>query len=198
MAKPELLWLCSEWGEQDMNVKEAIQTRRSVWNYQPKAVEPEKLQALIEAVRLAPSATDTQPWKLILVDDPAIREQVARTTFSKTVSFNEYSLEAPVLAVLAIEPDTIVTQIGGWLKKHPFSLIDIGIAAAHFCLQATDLGLGTCIMGWFNESAIKKILHVPRATRIGVVIALGYGVEPPGLYPKTRKAASEMSSRNHY
>ncbi len=181
-----------------MNVEEAIEVRRSVRKYQLKAVEPEKLEALIEAVRLAPSASNSQPWKLILVDDEETRRRVAEATFSELVAFNKFALEAPVIAVLAIEPHAMITQIGGWLKRRPFYLIDIGIAAAHFCLRATELGLGTCMLGWFDESAIKKILHVPRATRIGLVITLGYGADHPPLRGKTRKAASEMSSRNQY
>jgi nitroreductase len=84
-----------------MRVDEAIQARRSVRKYQHKAIEPEKLRTLVEAVRLAPSASNSQPWKLILVDDPAIRNQVAMATFSKTVSFNRFALEAPVIAVIA-------------------------------------------------------------------------------------------------
>lgn len=181
-----------------MNVEEAIRVRRSVRKYQPKAVEAEKLEALIEAVRLAPSASNSQPWKLILVDDPAIARQVAEATFSTAVAFNKFALEAPVMAVLAIEPHAILTQIGGWLKRRPYYLIDIGIAAAHFCLRAAELGLGTCMLGWFDESQIKKILQVPRATRIGLVITLGYAVEPASPHPKTRKAVGEMSSRNRY
>jgi len=86
-----------------MKFDELMQARRSVRKYQPKAVEPEKLQALIEAVRMAPSASNSQPWKLILVDDPAIRQQVARATFDKILSFNQFAMEAPVIAVLAVE-----------------------------------------------------------------------------------------------
>jgi nitroreductase len=181
-----------------MSVEEAIRVRRSVRQYQQKAVEPEKLEALIEAVRLAASASNSQPWKLILVDDQVIRKQVALATFSDMVAFNKFALEAPVIAVLTVEPHAIITQIGGWLKKRPYYLIDIGIAAAQFCLRATELGLGTCMLGWFDEAAIKRILHVPRGTRIGLVITLGYGEEPPAVHAKTRKAASEMSSRNQY
>jgi nitroreductase len=181
-----------------MRFDELILARRSVRQYQPKAVEPEKLQALIEAVRMAPSANNAQPWKLILVDDPAIRQQVAMATFSKTVSFNKFALQAPVIAVLTIEPHSLITQVVGWLRKRPFYLIDIGIAAAHFCLQATELGLGTCILGWFDESEIRKILHIPRATRVALVIALGYSADNPPARPKTRKATEVMSSRNSY
>ena len=181
-----------------MRFDELIHVRRSVRRYQEKAVEPEKLQALIEAVRLAPSANNAQPWKLILVDNPVIKDQVAHATFSKTVSFNQFALQAPVIAVLAIEKQSAITQIAGWLKDRPFYLIDTGIAAAHFCLQATELGLGTCMLGWFDEAQIKKILHIPRATRVGLVITLGYEVDNHSAHPKTRKGAEVMSSRNAY
>ncbi|MGA2087109.1 MAG: nitroreductase family protein [Terracidiphilus sp.] len=181
-----------------MRFDELMQARRSVRKYQQKMVEPEKLLALIEAVRMAPSASNAQPWKLILVDDPVIKNQVAMATFSKTVPFNRFAAEAPVIAVLAVEKHSMLTQVAGWLKDRPFYLIDIGIAAAHFCLQATELGLGTCMLGWFDESQIKKILNIPRATRIGLVITLGYAAEDRPPHSKTRKAAEVMSSRNKY
>jgi len=198
-ANPELLWFLPPHGERDMDVEEAIRVRRSVRKYQAKAVEEEKLEALVEAVRLAPSASNSQPWKLILVDDAPTRERVARATFSSLMAFNKFALEAPVIAVLAVEPHALViTHIGGWLKRRPYYLIDIGIAAAQFCLRAAELGLGTCILGWFDEAAIKKILHVPRTTRIGLVITLGYAPNEVSPHPKTRKTAGEMSSRNKY
>ena len=185
-------------GGEEMRFDELILTRRSVRKYQAKAVEAEKLQALIEAVRIAPSASNTQPWKLILVDDPVIKEQVARATFSGAVPFNKFVLEAPVIAVLAVEKHSAVTQVVGWLKDRPFYLIDIGIAAAQFCLQATELGLGTCMLGWFDEAEVKKILHVPRAIRVGLLITLGYEAENLPVHAKVRKAAEVMSSRNSY
>ena len=157
-----------------MRFDELILARRSVRKYQAKAVEPEKLRALIEAVRMAPSASNTQPWKLILVDDAEIKDRVARATFSKTFSFNQFTAEAPVIAVLTVEKHSVLTQVVGWLKGRPFYLMDIGIAAAQFCLQATDLGLGTCMLGWFDEAENRQ----PR--------------------PKVRKTADGMSSRNGY
>ena len=181
-----------------MRFDELILARRSVRKYQAKAVEPEKLRALIEAVRLAPSASNTQPWKLILVDDAEIKDRVARATFSKTFSFNQFTAEAPVIAVLAVEKHSVLTQVVGWLKGRPFYLMDIGIAAAQFCLQATDLGLGTCMLGWFDEAEIKKILKIPRAIRVALVITVGYEAENRQPRPKVRKTADGMSSRNGY
>jgi len=181
-----------------MRFDELILARRSVRKYQTRPVEPEKLRALIEAVRMAPSASNTQPWKLILVDDAEIKEQVARATFSKIFTFNQFTLEAPVIAVLTVEKHSVTTQLVGWLKKRPFYLMDIGIAAAQFCLQATELGLGTCMLGWFSEAEVKKVLHVPKAIRVALLITVGYEAENRQPRPKSRKAVEVMSSWNQY
>ncbi|MGD9948177.1 MAG: nitroreductase family protein [Desulfobulbus sp.] len=182
-----------------MDFSSLLLTRQSVRRYSDKPVEPEKIDQLIEAVRLAPSASNSQPWKLIIVTDSALREQVARATFSPLVSFNKFVPQAPILAVLVIEKPKIITQIGGRLKGRDFPLIDIGIAAEHFCLQAAELGLGTCMLGWFDEPTVQRLLQIPKNRRIGLLIALGYGDDvttPPR--PKIRKSSEEMCSFNRY
>ncbi len=181
-----------------MHFAELIQTRQSVRAYQNRPVEGEKLAQVIEAVRMAPSASNAQPWRLIIVSDAVIRAQVARATYSTLISFNKFAREAPILAVLTIEKSKLVTQIGARLKDREFSLIDIGIAAEHFCLQAADLGLGTCMLGWFDEAAIKKSLHIPEKIRIGLVITLGYATEAYPLRQKIRKTEKEMCRFNSY
>ncbi len=166
--------------------------------YRAASVEGEKLQLLIEAVRLAPSASNSQPWKLIIVDEPELKEKVARATFNRIVSFNSFAPEAPVIAVFTLEKPKLIAQIGGRLKQREFPLIDIGIAAEHFCLQAAELGLGSCMLGWFDETAIQRLLNIPRKTRIGLVITVGYPVEGYPLREKSRKSLKEMSSFNRY
>ena len=181
-----------------MMFSELLKTRQSVRQYQQRPVEEEKLEMLIEAVRLSPSASNSQPWKLVVVNDPGLREQVAWATFSQALAFNRFSLGAPVIVVFCIEKAGLVTQIGGMLKKRPFSLIDIGIAAAHFCLQAAELGLGTCMLGWFDEKKVKRLLGIPRGTRIGLLITLGYPAENERLREKSRKSARLVSRFNRY
>ncbi|MCK5730789.1 MAG: nitroreductase family protein [Draconibacterium sp.] len=181
-----------------MTFQELINSRQSVRRYQDKSVEREKLQLLIEAVQLSPSASNSQPWKLILVDEQELKNKVANATFSKLVAFNKFAPQAPVIAVLVIEKPKIITQIGGSLKKREFPLIDIGIAAEHFCLQATELGLSTCMLGWFNEKKIKQLLNIPKQKRIGLVITLGYESEDYKQREKIRKSVDEMSSFNSY
>lgn len=181
-----------------MNFSQLITIRQSVRTYGNQPVTEETLERLVEAVRLAPSASNSQPWHLILVTDPPLKDQVARATFSRLVSFNRFVPQAPVLGVLVMEKPKMITQIGGHLKDRDFSLIDIGIAGAHFCLQAADLGLGTCMLGWFDEAVIKELLRIPASLRIGLVITLGYPEQEDMLRPKRRKSMTEMCSRNGY
>ena len=181
-----------------MDFSRLITHRQSVRSYADRPVAADKLERLVEAVRLAPSASNSQPWRLILVTEPELRDRVGRATFSRLVSFNRFVEQAPVLAVLVIEKPKLLTQIGGRIKDRDFPLIDIGIAAAHFCLQAADLGLGTCMLGWFDEPRIRELLHIPADRRIGLVITLGYAAEGAPLRPKLRKGTAEMSSANRY
>lgn len=181
-----------------MDFLQLINTRQSVRKYQERPVEDEKIAQLIEAVRLAPSASNSQPWKLIIVNDPTLKDRVAQATFSRLVAFNKFVPQAPVLAVITIEKPKVITQIGARLKDREFPLIDIGIAAEHFCLQAAELGLGTCMLGWFDEETIKTLLHIPPKTRIGLLITLGYAADGYPLRKKIRKQTSEMCSFNAY
>ncbi|MBN2774853.1 MAG: nitroreductase family protein [Prolixibacteraceae bacterium] len=181
-----------------MDFKELIIQRQSVRRYLDKPVEPAKIEKLVEAVRLAPSASNSQPWKLIIVDNRELAEKVAKATFDKVLAFNKFAVDAPVFAVLVIEKPKTITQIGGSIKKREFPLIDIGIAAEHFCLQATELGIGTCMIGWFNERKIKKLLQIPEKKRVGLVISLGYFPDDYNLRTKIRKTKEEMSSFNKY
>jgi len=193
-----LKFFTKAWKFNFMDFPELIRIRQSVRAYQNRPVEREKLEKLIEAVRLAPSASNSQPWKLIIVDDPEIKNQVARATFSALISFNRFAPQAPILAVLTMERPKLVTQIGARLKDRDFSLIDIGIAAEHFCLQAAELGLGTCMLGWFDETAIHKVLAIPEKIRIGLVITLGYAAPGTPIRAKIRKNTKQMCSFNRY
>lgn len=181
-----------------MDFAELIRVRQSVRSYSSRPVEPEKLGLLIEAVRLAPSACNSQPWKVILVDDPALRDAVARETVSAAIPMNRWVNQAPVIAVLAVEKPKAIAQVGGWLREREYPLYDVGIAAEHLCLQAADVGLGTCMIGWFNERAIRKLLSIPRGTRVGLLVTVGYPADDYPIRPKTRKGAEQICSYNRY
>ncbi|MBW6537182.1 MAG: nitroreductase family protein [Mariniphaga sp.] len=181
-----------------MEFNELIQHRQSGRKYQNKPVESGKIEKLIEAVHLAPSACNSQPWKLIIVDEPEIKNEVAKATFNKAISFNKFALEAPVIAVLVIEKAKTIAQIGGFIKNQEYPQYDIGIAAAHFCLQAEELGLGTCMIGWFDEKKIQQLLNIPQKRKIGLLITLGYPPEGYKKRKKIRKPLDEICGFNSY
>lgn len=181
-----------------MNFQELIIQRQSVRKYQDKPVEKEKIEELIKAVHVAPSACNSQPWKLVIVDEPELKNEVAKATFNKAISFNKFAVEAPVIAVLVIEKAKPVAQIGGFIKNQEYPEYDIGIAAAHFCLQATELGLGTCMIGWFNEKKIQQLLNIPKKRKIGILISLGYPPEDYKLRKKIRKPVEKICGFNSY
>jgi len=180
------------------NFTELATIRQSVRKYTTQTIEKDKLNQIIEACRIAPSASNSQPWKLIIVDEPNLKNEVAKGTFNKAVSFNKFAPEAAAIAVLVIEKPRLITQVGGFLKNREFPLIDIGIISEHLCLKAAELGIGTCMLGWFNEKKIKSLLNIPRKKRIGLVITLGYAPEDYKLREKIRKSTNEMCSFNSY
>ncbi len=180
-----------------MNFLDLVKKRQSVRKYLNKTVEQEKIERCLEAARLAPSASNSQPWEFIIVDDPKLKKAVAKATFDQIISFNRFTLQAPVLIILISERSGFFIKIAEVIKDKAFSLIDIGITAEHFCLQATEEGLGTCILGWFKEKEIKKLLNIPLIKRIELIITLGYP-ESVEILPKKRKVIDEIRSYNCY
>ncbi|MBZ0242515.1 MAG: nitroreductase family protein [Bacteroidales bacterium] len=181
-----------------MKFQELILQRQSVRRYQDKAVEPEKLEQCIEAARLAPSASNSQPWTFLVVNEAETLKNLAPLTSGPLKSFNQFVAQVPVVVLMILEKPKLITEIGGRLKKKEFPLIDIGLASGQFCLQATELGLGTCMLGWFDEAALKKLLHIPKDKTIGLLITLGYAPDDYRLRKKTRKKLEEVVKFNKY
>jgi nitroreductase len=180
-----------------MEFSKLAQHRQSVRAYAPQPVEKEKLEACIEAARVAPSACNAQPWRFIVVNDPALKNAVADATASRTLNMNHFTKQAPVHIVVVREPKNFTSSIGSVIKEKDYAMYDIGIATAQLCLQATDLGLGTCILGWFDEKKVRKLLNVPRNKRIDLIITLGYPAVNE-IRPKVRKTMEEVTSYNSY
>ncbi len=181
-----------------MNFLDLVKIRQSVRSYDPeRPVEKEKLDRCLEALRLAPSACNAQPWKIILVDDPELKEKIAKAAASYVLGFNKFARQAPVLAVMVREEPNLTSKLGTILKNKPYTLMDIGIAVEHFCLQAASEGLGTCIMGWFDEPAVKKLLQIPRNKRTELIISIGYPAKPD-IRQKIRKPLETICSYNRY
>jgi len=182
----------------DMTFTELILARQSVRRYANIPVEKEKVDQCLESARLAPSASNSQPWKFIVVDKEPLRTEVAKATFSDIQLINKFTLQAPVLIVIVMEKAKLITRLAMLVKKKEWPLIDIGITAEHFCLQAAELGLGTCMIGWFDEDKIKTLLQIPSDNSIGLVISLGYAAEGYPQRTKIRKPIEEVVRYNKY
>ena len=179
-----------------MKFFDLVITRQSVRKYLDKPVEREKIERCLEAARLAPSASNSQPWSFIVVDNLKLKESVARKTFDRVISFNRFSLLAPVLIILISERPSFLNKVAEATKDKQFSLIDIGITAEHLCLQATE-EVGTCMLGWFNEKGVKKLFNIPLSKRVELIITMGYP-ESNQIRPKKRKSIDQIRSYNSY
>jgi nitroreductase len=180
-----------------MEILPSIQKRYSVRKYASQGVEQEKIERCLEAARMAPSACNAQPWTFVVVDKPELKEEVAKTARASTLGMNKFAGEAPVIIAIVMEPANITSTLGSKIKRKHYPLIDIGIAAEHFCLQAVEEGLGTCMIGWLNEKKAKKLLGVPASKRIPLLISLGYPQEQKEK-AKQRKSFDKVVRYNTY
>lgn len=176
---------------------ELVNKRQSVRTYKENAVEREKIERCLEAARLSPSACNAQPWKFIVVDNVELKNEIAALTTTKMIPMNHFTRQAPVHVVVVMEPANFSSTLGSVIRNKPFQLIDVGIAAVQFCLQAAEEGLGTCMLGWFNEKKVKKLLDIPRSKRAVLVITLGYPATED-IREKRRKSFEEVVSYNKY
>jgi nitroreductase len=180
-----------------MSFLELANKRYSVRNYQNTLVPRDKLNRCVEASRLAPSACNSQPWKFIIIDNPELRENLSKAAFEGLLDFNHFAYKAPVLVVIVSERQKAFAKFGSIVKRKNFSQMDIGITAEHFCLQATEEGLGTCMLGWFNEKRVKKILAIPTFKRAELIISVGFSANEKTPH-KNRKRTDEIVSFNQY
>ena len=150
-----------------------------------RAVEHDKLERILEAARLSPSACNAQPWRFVVVTDPELAVKVGK-----------FSKDAPVHILVVEESMNITSFLGAKIKDKYFPLIDIGIAAAHITLAAESEGLGSCILGWFDEKEIKKLVGIPANKRLLLDITIGYPVKEKRK--KSRKSKEKVVSYNHY
>lgn len=161
-----------------------------------RAVEPEKIARILEAAQLAPSACNAQPYRIIVVDEPELKNKVADTTSSKVLGMNHFTKQAPVHMVIVEENPNLTSGIGAVVKDKHFPYIDIGIVAAYITLAAADEGLGSCILGWFDEKKLRALLDIPSRKRILLDIVIGYSTQP--LREKKRKHIDKVVGYNKY
>lgn len=172
-----------------MDFNELILIRQSCRGYdENRTVEEDKLKAILEAVRLAPSACNGQPYHLSVCMGEKAKE-VAKAT--QGMGMNKFASQAPVLIVLSEENYVKTAALGAKLKGNDYRSIDIGIAAAYLTAAATENGLATCILGWLDDEKIRKICNLERPVRL--VVTLGYPKNDT-IREKQRKSVEELVS----
>ncbi len=170
--------------------------RRSVRRFSAQPVEREKINLCLEAARLAPSADNGQPWRFVVFDDPVKKKALSEVVFKGIFAASKRFAQAPVLIALLLKESFLINKLGGGAAGIPFQFIDAGIAGEHFVLAATEQGLGTCWIGWFNQKALLKHLGLKRGYRAVALIALGYPAEElPERTPK-RKPLTKIAFFN--
>lgn len=166
-----------------MNFTEIANSRQSCRKYdENRPIEREKLDAVIEAGRLAPSACNGQPYTLTVCHGETAKRVAALTT---GMGMNRFAAQASVMIVVAEAPYVKSAALGAKVKNNDYRSIDIGIVAAYLTAEATAQGLSTCILGWFDDQKIREICGLDQPVRL--VITLGYAHEDDQLREKKRK-----------
>ena len=147
-----------------MDIYDAIKTRKSVRSFLERPVEDDKLNRVLEAARLAPSAKNRQEWRFIVVTDPGVRRRLISAAGGQS-----FVGEAPVVIVGCAETDGHMMKCG-----EPCYPIDVAIAMEHIALAAVAEGLGTCWIGNFMQEPVKDILDIPDEIRVIELMPIGY------------------------
>ncbi len=158
------------------SVLTAIQQRYSVRSFKDTPVHRDAIRAIAEAARLAPSACNAQPWRFVAVTEPSLLNQIVDRGLGGVVP-NRWAASAPVILIGCAVLNLLTHRLGEALKGVNYHQIDLGIALEHMVLRATEMGLCTCWIGWFNEKSIKKVLRLPKDWKIVSLLALGYPKE---------------------
>jgi nitroreductase len=176
-----------------ISVLEAIRIRRSIRDYKSDPIPPEVLERVTDALRLAPSACNNQPWRFVLVTEPELRQKVA-----KACNNQMFIAPAPVIVAGCAWPARAYPRMGGsWNSAE----IDVAIALDHLTLAASAEGLGTCWIGAFNEQEIKALLHIPAEAKLVALTPLGWPARADMLRPARpadRKAREEILAINRF
>ena len=172
-----------------MDFMEIAKVRQSCRSYdETKNVEREKLDAVLEAARLAPSACNGQPYHLTVLTGEKAKEAAKLTV--GPAGMNKFAVQAPVMIVMSEEEYVKSAGLGAKIKNNDYRSMDIGIACAYLTAEATAQGLSTCILGWFDDEKVRAICGLERPIRL--MITLGYAMEGDALRNKKRKAKEEL------
>ncbi|MBN1809761.1 MAG: nitroreductase family protein [Planctomycetes bacterium] len=157
-----------------MSVLDVIRLRKSVRSYLDRPVEEDELAQVLEAARLAPSASNRQEWRFVVVTDPSVRNALA-----DAASGQRFVAQAPVVIACCADTDNHIMACG-----EPCYPIDVAIAVDHMTLVAAELGLGTCWIGAFRQEPVRQLLGIPQNIRIVELLTLGYPADPSQVRKK--------------
>lgn len=183
-------------GTETMTLDEIFAARCSIRGYAQRPVPEGDLQALLEAARVAPSACNSQTWRFVAVSDQSLISRVAHEGMRPVIR-NAWLTTAPLVIVGCAQLDLLANRVGRSVTGIEYYQIDLGIAMEHMVLKATELGLGTCWIGWFNEKKIKEILGIPRKVKVLALLSVGYPAEKE-VPPRKRKPREEIWFRDKW
>lgn len=173
-----------------MNFMEIAEVRQSCRSYDSsREVETQKLDAILRAAQLAPSACNGQPYHITVCRNETAKAVAAACA---GMGMNKFAVQAPVLLVISEQPYVKTAAVGAKLKKNDYRSMDIGIAAAYITAEAATQGLGSCILGWLEDDKIRKICGLQSPVRL--VITLGYAAGDDKLRAKRRKELDDLVS----
>ena len=174
-----------------MNFSEIANIRQSCRSYDPaRDVEPEKLEAVLASGRLAPSACNSQPYHMTVCRGAKATAVAAAT---QGMGMNKFTAEAPVMIVISEASYNPTAGVGSKVKHNDYRSIDIGILTAYLTAEAAAQGLGSCILGWFDDGKIREICGLKTPVRL--VICLGYAKQDDPLRPKKRRAMEQLVTK---
>jgi nitroreductase len=174
---------------QGTSVMEVITRRVSCRSYKTDPIPQEHVERILEAARLAPSASNRQPWRFAVARDQDTRYRIVEEGFLSGIKM-AWALDAPVHVVIGMELSFVTHRLGAFISGVSYPWIDIGIAGEHLVLAATELGLGTCWIGWIRPHTLGRIVGWPAAVKPVAVIAVGY----PRVPGETKPAASRRKT----
>ena len=177
-----------------MTVQAVIARRVSCRAYQAEPVPEAHLMQILEAARLAPSACNQQPWRFAVVRQLELRRRIVQEGFLPGISMT-WAIDAPVHVVIGMERSFVTHRLAASVSGVDYPWVDIGIAGEHLALAATELGLGTCWIGWIKPRVVARLVGWPASVKPAVVITVGYPSEPDAGAPPAarRKPLSELA-----
>lgn len=178
----------------ESKVLNIIKERYSVREYEDRPIEEEKLNLILEAARLAPSAHNSQPWHFYVVKDKEkIKALSQKMPLGSRVVINSFIAQAPVVIVATAGPLGLLYRVASYIVNKKWYYIDVAIALEHMVLAAWELGVGSCWVGWFDEKKVKTLLDIPKDEEVIDLLTLGYPKDGKLPFPKHRKGLDEIA-----